>query len=209
MNGSAPPPNEPMGNDQFTNWCRNLLRYVKSLELKGCYNGFVDRSTLGTFVRAQPGKGSTSESAAREIFYYQYSMGDYIWCTDIRSPFPNGSIPVYTPVAKNPKLRNSIATETIDGILVSYSYSAYTVDGQKYLRRDSSIPGNSVIEKQDINPRFILNDEIQAEKVKGGARINTTASDPANTVLGIAQAIEYTDTNPDARAWTQRDDQST
>lgn len=169
----------------------------------------VNQTTTGKTLIVKPTRSVSSPGSSREIFYYQYSMGDYIWCTDVRFPFPAGVTPTYTPIAKNPKLRNSIASETIDGIVVSYDYSQYTADGQKYLRRDSSIPGNSVIEKQDINPRFILNDEIQAEKIKGGTHLKTKVNDPLNPVANAAVDIEYADTNPDGRAWTQRDDQST
>jgi hypothetical protein len=85
-------------------------------------------------------------------------------------------------IAKPPKLRFSIVTETIDGTQIDYS--GYDFDAQTRLASDGSTD-----ETQVIVPRYLVDDLIFA------SRANSLAMDDDENPIGLM------DENRDARAW--------
>lgn len=120
--------------------------------------------------------GSTSGTLEKLTLVAVYS--DVLQCTD--------SFGGTVYVAKSTKLRNSIASETIDGTLVSYAYTG------TYVRRTAT--GTGINETQIIVPRFLVGDILYAATI---AAVDLTKT-PGNTV-----SVTRIDVNIDARAWAQ------
>jgi hypothetical protein len=92
-------------------------------------------------------------------------------------------------VLKSPKLRNSITSETINGVAYSYSY------GASHVARSSN--GGGTIESQVVTPPWLLNDEIWAQPITAETRIKIPGSTPINV------SATFIDTNRDGRAWSK------
>lgn len=106
-------------------------------------------------------------------------QGDYYTCRTWDGTTEGGS-DVY--VAKPYKLRNSITSESIDGVTVSYSYASTVA-------RTATI--SSVDEDQVIVPRYLSNDIIYV------ATSNYTGVSVSGTALTLI------DMNCDGRAWAK------
>jgi hypothetical protein len=92
-------------------------------------------------------------------------------------------------VLKSPKLRNSIASETINGVAYSYSY------GASHVARSSN--GGGTVESQVVTPPWLTNDEIWAQPITAETRIKIPGSTPINV------SAAFIDTNRDGRAWSK------
>jgi hypothetical protein len=82
-------------------------------------------------------------------------------------------------VAKNHKLRNSIASAVIDGVTVNYTYPTTTT-------RIASIGASS--ESQVVVPRYIVNDIVFVTSPSGGTGVSS---------------VSKLDINADGRAWAK------
>ena len=118
-----------------------------------------------------------------ERFRLKSVQGDYITCRTWDGTTEGGSD---VKIAKPPKLRRSIASESIEGTTVSYSYASRTnnLDG----KRDASAGGVTITEI--VMPVYIVNDEIFAAKPLRGTDVVVSSVE-----------LEYLDINVDGRAW--------
>jgi hypothetical protein len=128
---------------------------------------------------------------------------DYLVCRTWDSIFASGSFTYAlgstdVPIAKPYKLRGSVASATLDGVAVTYTYPNSLVE---YTARDMAIAG-LFIETQIILPRYLADplvgkDVILATEPEGGTGLMTGA--------GInAVEITWADVNVDGRAWGRK-----
>jgi hypothetical protein len=172
-------PNPPQGSSAQANWLRRIRQHsIENRVLSG--RGYrTRRTTAGIILDINPGKGGTGLG----LFRFKSMQNDYLVCRSWNGTV-EGTQDVY--IAKPPKLRFSISTETIDGVVVAYSgYGPLTQT------RNASGGGNS--ESQVIVPRYLVNDLIYAM--------------PAPTLVTFVQGpktikVGLLDINADGRAWS-------
>lgn len=174
-------PNEPTNKNSVSAWCRRLLLACRASEVKAGPGYRVKRASGGTTLEIDFGGGSTN-SVSVKWCKIQSIQDDYVTVLEWDGSATTGSS-FY--VAKPTKLRyNGGASETIDGITVTYSSWAATTR----VTRVASISG-AAAEDQVIVPRLQVNDLIWAIQV----------TETGVTVSGAD--VTWLDLNIDARAW--------
>lgn len=107
-------------------------------------------------------------------------QGDYITAT-------NNITSASTLIAKPFKLRNSITTQTIDGVVYNYSYTSS-------VQRTATTSGYT--EYQRVVERYLVGDIIWADR-------------PSSTGVTVSSTpLAWMDTNRDGREWAARVDQT-
>lgn len=134
----------------------------------------VNRTTRGFSV--VPTAKAASFGTNVKLYKYKSMSGDYLTCRTWDGT-TEGDTDIY--IAKPYKLRRSIASETIDGTLVSYTYASDS-------ERTATDGTNS--ETQKIVPRYLVDDLVWGITA-------TTAVTKDNASLTIL------DMNIDGRAW--------
>lgn len=181
-------PKPPTGNSAGATWFRHILEYVRSIKLIEGRGYRIKRTTRGTAIellnlgggftpQAQPDASVAKLYRVKEIFADVYRCHQWDGTTEATAD-------VY--IAKNAKLRNSVASETIDGSVYTYSYDA------SFIFRTAFNGTNS--ELQEVIPRVLTNDVIIATEVEVPILLLKVPGDPAISVT-------WMDLNWDGRAW--------
>ena len=140
----------------------------------------VSRTTKGYFFRAKGGTGGASPKGVGKFTYVSMAE-DYIACTNDKGG-------VFTLIAKQPEIRNSITTLTLDETVYNYTYTAFD-------KRTVNFGSGPVFER--ISPRYYPGCKIWADQPEGGTGV---------TVDG--KELKWMDTNRGARAWAEKFDQT-
>jgi hypothetical protein len=135
-----------------------------------------------------PGAGSTAQASLQQMQIFN-DNGFYYQCQTVTNGVP--SVTLFN-VLKSYKLRTTIASETIQGVLHSYAYSIVYTDNSNpgfpynyYQRADTS--GALTVHQQQI-PDALRGDELWAA--------------PISISLG-GIAFSWLDVNLDGRNWTE------
>jgi hypothetical protein len=175
-------PKKLSGSSVVVTWGNSLIDWVTNDRLVSVVGGKLQQTTAGRVLTIDPGGGGGGLSITRLLV--KEIKDDYLVCHSWDGT-TEGTDPVY--VAKNPKLRNSVTEETLDG--VDYEYTYTTTGSQAFVERVSVKTTDNSSETQRVVPRFILDDEIFA--IDAQTSIQTEA----------AEDITLIDLNLDARAW--------
>jgi hypothetical protein len=144
-------------------------------------NGWV--ATLPSVSGLGAGGQTTGTGSAQE-FIFVSDGGDFIMAAPWNGTASTGPA---VKIAKQYKIRTSITTQTINGIVHTYTYTTAVSDGvTRYTRTDTSF---DVIEIQTVNPPFLLTDIIYA------VGFSTTA--PPDLVAATLIMLD------DGRAWAR------
>lgn len=180
-------PGEPSGSGSLVSWLRRLREFVRSLELKSGKGYMVRRSNSGTVLEIRPGSGGGGAPVTR---YRVQSVHDKVLVCHTWDGTTEGTDDVY--VAKPPKLRHTITTATVDGTVLTYSYS--TVASNLDKQRDAT--NGTITESQFVTPRWLLDDEIYGIEIPQAIAHPVTAGSVVSTL-----ETSVIDLNLDARAW--------
>lgn len=150
---------------------------------------YLDTAANALYVCSTRGSKSTSVwtqvsgGGGAERFRVKSVQGDYVTCRTWDGTTEGGTD---IKIAKPPKLRHSVTSESIEGVTISYSYSTRSNnnDGQ----RTASASGAS--QTEIIMPVYITNDVIFATKPLRGTGVSVSGT-----------PLEYLDLNVDGRAW--------
>lgn len=186
---SERPPQKLSGSNDLAVWLNQLREFAISSRLISAYNAMIEGGTDGIRLKAIPGSGGTSTPGPVRATLFLI-LGDHLVCKLFGTS-------TQVKVAKNPKLRLSLTTETIEGITYTYSSGVYTATGV-YYRRDAqpTSPAVGEVEKQTVNPDYIVGEEIWIDPITA-----FTTSDP--TPVSVTYIEHF------ARLWLRRDDQGT
>lgn len=166
----------------------------------------VSRSHNGIFLRNKVRPSPSVQSVAINAYVIQ-ALPTPITAASVLSMYANYFIAIDDSgnpvrIAKNPKLRCSIASEIIDGNTWAYTYQ--TVGQYKYVTRQAK--SGTAIEYQIIVPRYLGEDDIWAVEVD---------NDDLEGMMSVADAagaagtpITLMDLNVDGRAWAARASQN-
>lgn len=160
----------------------------------------VKKGTKGYSWHVRPSKAGTPAPAVGPGRYILVDVkADYLVC----HPYGSPGAANYVFIAKPPKLRLSITTETMDdvntdpgGITMTYSSAVFSGTGYQYNRRIATNTRNGQTEVQVYVPRYIVGDTIYASAADTGV---------IPPIAG-AQAITLKDDNDDARIWVRKND---
>jgi hypothetical protein len=175
-------PGRLSGSNALVGWLNRLVEWLRSDRLVSVVGGKLQQTTSGRVLTIDKQAGGTGVEIVRLLV--KEIKDDYLVCHSWDGT-TEGTDPVY--VAKNPKLRNSVTEETLDG--VDYEYTYTTTGTQAFVERVSVKTTDNSSETQRVVPRFILDDEIFA--IDAQTSIQTEA----------AEDITLIDLNLDARAW--------
>jgi len=185
-------PNEPTGSGALSSWCRRLLLWCRSIQIRDGVGYKVRRSTSGTILELGGGGRGAGSATDSDISRYrvQSVQGDYLTChtwdgTD------ESTDDVY--VAKPPHLRHSLTAQTVNAVAVTYSN--YSISGG-VCTRDADASGYATQDEMVI-PQYQLGEgadgEVWAAEVADGTGVTVTGTTLATSI----------DLNLDARAWCQ------
>lgn len=152
----------------------------------------VKKGTKGYSWHVRQRKGTASAPVVPKRYKLVTVKGDYLICT-----LWAGGDQLF--IAKPPKLRMSVTTETLDGIVTAYSVGAFAGTQYQFTRRIAT-PSTGGAEIQVIVPRYLVGDEIWAIDVGDTGELPPIPGSDDTSLL---------DLNIDARAWTRKNDQTT
>ena len=146
----------------------------------------ADAGTVIEIATAAAGSAPSGESSSVTSYKVTAHHGDYLTCrTWDEATQTAGSVDVN--IAKPHELRNSVLTETIDAIEITYS--AHDTGAQTRSATDGT-----TTETQIIVPRYLTDGDnptiIRVRSVTGGT--------------GVAEAPTLEDVNPGGRAWSKQ-----
>lgn len=151
---------------------------------------FIDSSTVkwnftskGIYATAAAQNGGSAIPANASKYNLTNIYANYFIASGVR-------------IAKNPKLRNSVMTESIDGNVFTYAYGASAPFNFVSRQATGTVSGNAVSEFQVIVPRYLTNDEIWAIPATTGI---VSVADVISATPGAE--ITLLDLNVDGRAW--------
>jgi hypothetical protein len=140
----------------------------------------IARTTAGTVLEIDF-NGSGLSGVAKQ-YVIKSVQGDYLTCRavslDSAGVRTEGATDFF--IAKNYQLRNSLASEVVDGTTITYTYPTTT---------DRHAVSGSDTEDQKIVPRYVVDSIIYAVQTRTG-------------VYKDSVEIELLDINADARAWS-------
>jgi len=168
------PPGRLSGNSPLIPWLNALRDFAISCRPQSGLNYFTKRTPSGTVFEVQPG------FAGLQLSRFRFkSMGtDHLVCRTWDGTNEGASD---INIAKSPKLRFSITSETID--VLTITYSSYNTGSQ------TRVATGTISENQAIVPRFLVNDIIYAVSASTGVSVSSTP-------------VSLIDLNLDARAWS-------
>lgn len=144
---------------------------------------------FGTMPSIDPSKPAPSAPGEATVTVYRFRVksvqGDYMTCRTWDGTTEGGS-DIY--VAKPPKLRHSVTSESIEGTTVSYTYGSRSNNEDGY--RTATAGGVDITEI--VMPVYIDNDEIFAVKPDNGTDVTVSSVE-----------LVYLDLNVDGRCWGQ------
>lgn len=179
-------PREPSGHSNLASWCRKILRYAISNEVKPGYGYRVRRTTTGTVLEIKPGIGGGLSLAEYKVKEHK---AEYLVCRTWDGAL-EGEDDI--KIAKPRELRYSILRETIDGYLISYS--AYNEESQTRHAYYSL----SYQEDQIIVPRYITEGDYPT--IIWAGPMNSGVKDENGIDINLL------DVNISARAWAKMDE---
>lgn len=113
----------PQGNSGFHNWARWVQRSILAFRSVTVPGAFVQRTTRG--IRIIP-RGGVSDGEKWKRFLVKEVKGDYLVCS-AWDGVTAGEEDVL--IAKEPELRHSLTSQTIQGVEVTYTDHAIAADG--------------------------------------------------------------------------------
>jgi hypothetical protein len=186
---------------QFLN--RLLAKSRESEIVSKAGNGYRLRpSPSGTAMEIiYPSGGVGGVGISTKTVHFQQSLGDYFLTQE------------GIAVAKSFKIRCSIASETIYGTVINFTYphspagGGPSGDSLAYLYRQAKIGASGTPENQGLVPQLLVGDPILIIQPTGGCgtasgvQLMSDPKDLVTSVGGIAVPITWM-MMPDARAWT-------
>lgn len=161
------------GRSEIERAFNEVIDYLRSLTPRPTDGVLTSHTPDGVFRKAQktfPSKPSTGSDITRlQIVSIQ---SDYFTCHKwLGSAFATDTD--YTYVAKRPKLRNSVTSESISGFSIGYTYPYFLIDGitTDTCQRLATCAGLGSPEHQVVDPQFEDGAEIHAGTVDGGTGV--------------------------------------
>lgn len=114
---------------RFDQWVWDML--TRWLKVQSSSTVKVSKTSRGFSLHAAPQKGGTqTQTVVTKEMLLKTVHDDYLICCEVTDPGLAGAT---TNVAKEARNRHSIASESIEGATVSYTYAARTnnLDGQR------------------------------------------------------------------------------
>lgn len=150
------PGDNKVGSAKFWNQVIDTCNAIRSLRVER--GGGVDEFILSDYnavLRLADGTDGSSPVPATAVKCYilKSVQNDYLTCREFTGT--EGTVDIY--IAKPHKLRNSIASEIIEGVTYSYTYAAGPDSLNKY--RIASVSGVEV-ERCVVTPEWLANDTI-------------------------------------------------
>ena len=167
-------PNRLSGNSPIIPWLNSLRDFAVAIVPRPGIGHKTKYTSNGVMFEIEP------SGLGLKIARYRFkSMGtDHLVCRTWDGT-TDGASDIF--IAKSPKLRFSITSETID--VLTITYSSYNIGSQ------TRVATGTISENQAIVPRFLVNDIIYAVSASTGV---TVSSSPVSLI----------DLNLDARAWS-------
>lgn len=189
----------PDGSAPFAQWARQFQHWVRSRLLIQGDDYDLRASPKGTIMDVRTG-GGASTPVAVAAFSYVTSFKNYV----IGARLPGGAL---TQIAKPPKHRNSILTETIDGNVWTITYpqnpgGATATVTLQYISRTKSNVQSNINQCQRITPQWEANDLFFAIQ----CTVTEVLSEAGDTITPVGTSIGWLDMNVDGRLWCDTPD---
>lgn len=183
MNLPNPPSTSHVGLDL---WLARLHDAVRGMWLRNTPDLLLERTPQGTLVRLARQKSGIKAG----LYRFKSMTSEYLVCRSF-----NGTTEGTTDVniAKTPKLRGTVLTETLRGVVVNYTAYDFSLAAQTRVATQAGTGG--ITETQYITPPYLVNDLIYAIPA------TTLVSTPPTGTPPVAQPVGLLDLNIDAREW--------
>jgi hypothetical protein len=182
-------PNPMTGPGALAHWCNRVREFCHWSQLLSGPGYRVKQLQGGRIIEIIPqgggGKGAAPVGAQR--FRVKSVASDYLTCHFWDGTTEAGSD---VKIAKPPELRHSLASQTINGVAVTYD--TFAISGGVCTR--TAHPAGAADQLEMVLPVYQI--------AGAGADAEIWADQPAGGT-GVAAAADWMDTNRDGRAWCQ------
>jgi hypothetical protein len=194
-------PNKFSNTGKFENVINKIIDYCKSITPIGSPTVHISGGNSGRiFTAASQTSGGINTGPT--VSYYVRSFGDYILCSKLAGIGQTPGVAPYFRIAKTPKMRNSITSETIYSQIyaMSYPHNLVNTDNLYGVYRTSLLTALGQSEYQGIMPQYLPNDKILAWPYSvGDVQIEAADVATSSDVPTLGALVNLIEDNP--RMW--------